>query len=49
MGMGGHAQPHQLDFSIAFIVVSLISLSSTRWHLCFARDAGPEPSAHRRG
>ena len=49
MGVDGHAQPHQLDFSIAFIVVSLISLSSTRWHLRFAPDAGQELSGHRRG
>ncbi len=49
MGLGRHAVPHQLDFSIAFIVVSLISLSSTRWHLRFAPDAGHELSGHRQG
>lgn len=49
MGVGRHAEPHQLDFSIAFIVVSLISLSSTRWHLRFSPDAGHELSGHRRG
>ncbi len=49
MGLGRHAEPHQLDFSIAFVVVSLISLSSTRWHLRFAPDAGHELSGHRRG
>lgn len=47
MGVDGHAQPHQRDFSIAFIVVCLISLSSIRWHLRFVHDAGHELSGQR--
>lgn len=48
MGVGGHAEPRLVDFSIAFVIVTLISLSSTRWHLKFAHDAGHELSGHRR-
>jgi hypothetical protein len=48
MGVSGHAEPRLPDFSIAFVVVSLISLSSIRWHLRFAADAGHELSGHRR-
>ncbi|MEP6899346.1 MAG: DHA2 family efflux MFS transporter permease subunit [Rhodanobacter sp.] len=48
MGVGGHAEPRLMDFSIAFAIVTLISLSSTRWHLKFAHDAGHELSGHRR-
>jgi fucose permease len=47
MVVGGHTQPQLMDFSIAFLVVTLISLSSTRWHLAFAHDAGHELSGHR--
>jgi len=47
MGLGGHAQPRVMDFSFAFIVVTLVSLSSTVWHLRFAHDAGHELSGHR--
>ncbi|HEY9134140.1 MAG TPA: MFS transporter [Dyella sp.] len=47
MAAGGHAQPLLRDFSVAFLIVTLISLSSTRWHLAFARDAGHELSGHR--
>ncbi|MEE7547988.1 DHA2 family efflux MFS transporter permease subunit [Xanthomonas sp. Kuri4-1] len=47
MALGGHAQPQLSDFSAAFCVVSLISLSSTWWHLRFDRHAGQELSGHR--
>jgi EmrB/QacA subfamily drug resistance transporter len=47
MAAGGHAQPLLRDFSVAFLIVTLISLSSTRWHLAFSRDAGHELSGHR--
>jgi hypothetical protein len=42
-----HSQLGQRDFSIAFLVVTLISLCATRWHLKFAHDAGSEMSGHR--
>ncbi|HEX7814043.1 MFS transporter [Dyella sp.] len=47
MVAGGSKQPELSDFSIAFLVVTLISLSSTRWHVKFAPDAGHELSGHR--
>lgn len=48
MSVNGHASLQLPDFSIAFVVVSLISLSSIRWHLRFAPDAGHELSGYRR-
>ena len=47
MALGRHAEPKLMDFSVAFLLVTLVSLSSTRWHLGFARDAGHELSGHR--
>ncbi|CAE6780289.1 DHA2 family efflux MFS transporter permease subunit [Xanthomonas arboricola] len=44
---GDHTQPAQRDFSLAFCVVSLISLSATWWHVRFDKDAGQEMSGHR--
>ncbi|RXD72234.1 MFS transporter, partial [Xanthomonas perforans] len=44
---GGHATPHQSDFSLAFCIVSLISLSATWWHVRFDKHAGQEMSGHR--
>ncbi len=44
---GGHATPRQSDFSLAFCVVSLISLSATWWNVRFDKDAGQEMSGHR--
>ncbi len=49
MGLSGHAQPQLSDFSWAFALVSLISFTSLRWHLRFARNAGQEMSGHRPG
>jgi len=49
MALGHHAEPQLMDFSVAFVLVTLVSLSSTRWHLGFARDAGHELSGHRAG
>jgi hypothetical protein len=43
---GHHARLGQRDFSIAFLIVILISLCATRWHLKFAHDAGSEMSGH---
>ncbi len=42
----GHARPSLADFSIAFWVVTAISLSATIWNLRFAADAGAEISGH---
>lgn len=42
----GHDTPRMGDFSIAFWVVSAISLTSTFWNLRFAPDAGAEISGH---
>jgi MFS family permease len=47
MAVGDHAEPHMMDFSIAFVVVTLISLSSISWHAGFAHDAGDELSGYR--
>jgi hypothetical protein len=47
MAVGHNAEPKIMDFSIAFLIVTVISLSSTRWHLAFAADAGQELSGHR--
>lgn len=43
----GHVQPQHSDFSITFVAITLISLSSTWWHRAFAADAGAELSGHR--
>jgi hypothetical protein len=48
VGVGGHAEPRLMDFSIAFAIVTLISPTSTRWHLKTDHDAGHELSGHRR-
>ena len=45
---GGHDSPSFGDFSIAFLVVTALSLSATIWNLRFAPDAGREISGHRR-
>jgi EmrB/QacA subfamily drug resistance transporter len=42
-----NSEPSRLNFSVAFLVVTLISLSSTYWHRAFAPDAGHEMSGHR--
>ena len=49
MAADHHLRLGQRDFSIAFLVVTLISLGATRWHLKFAHDAGSELSGHRGG
>jgi hypothetical protein len=36
------------DFSVAFIVVTLIALTATIWNARFSRTAGSEISGHRR-
>ena len=47
MGFEHHSEPKIMDFSIAFLLVTAISLSSTRWHAAFAHDVGRELSGHR--
>jgi EmrB/QacA subfamily drug resistance transporter len=42
----GRAAPALQDFSIAFWVVTALSLSATWWNLRFAPDAGAEISGH---
>jgi hypothetical protein len=41
-----HAAPSLADFSIAFWVVTAISLTASFWNLRFAPDAGSEISGH---
>jgi EmrB/QacA subfamily drug resistance transporter len=47
MDLGGHAQPRLGDFSVVFVIITLISLSSTWWHFKFRHDVGRELSGHR--
>lgn len=49
MAVSHNTEPSRLNFSVAFLVVTLISISSTRWHRAFAQDAGHELSGHRHG
>ncbi|PZQ54298.1 MAG: MFS transporter [Novosphingobium pentaromativorans] len=46
MMANGNAAPSLTDFSIAFWVVTAISLTATFWNLRFAPDAGAEISGH---
>ena len=46
MRASGHAAPSLADFSIAFWVVTAISLGATFWNLQFAPEAGAEISGH---
>jgi len=48
ISIGHDPMPQLADFSVAFIVVTLISLSSTWWHLKFTHEVGAELSGHRR-
>jgi MFS family permease len=48
ISFGDDPSPQLGDFSVAFIVVTLVSLSSTWWHLKFTHDVGAELSGHRR-
>ena len=48
MAASHNSEPSRLNFSVAFLVVTLISLSSTHWHRAFSPDAGHEMSGHRR-
>nr|WP_255682948.1 DHA2 family efflux MFS transporter permease subunit [Dyella sp. 2HG41-7] len=47
MAVSHNAEPSRLNFSAAFLVVTVISMSSTRWHRAFAHDAGHEMSGYR--
>jgi EmrB/QacA subfamily drug resistance transporter len=44
--LGGHTHAQLGDFSVAFLVVALISLAATFWNARFAPDAGAEISGH---
>ncbi|TCR02671.1 EmrB/QacA subfamily drug resistance transporter [Neorhizobium sp. JUb45] len=46
MAAGGNSQPGLADFSTAFIVVTLISITATIWNLRFHPNAGAEISGH---
>ena len=46
MLLRSHGTPQLGDFSIAFLIVTAISLSATIWNLRFAPDAGHEISGH---
>ena len=48
MVLRDHAHPQLGDFSVAFLVVTTISLSATIWNLRFSPRAGAEISGHRR-
>ncbi|MFC3580962.1 MDR family MFS transporter [Sphingomonas hylomeconis] len=43
----GHARPSLADFTLAFMVVTLVSAAATIWNRRFAADAGAELSGHR--
>ena len=45
--LGHHTHAELGDFSVAFIVVAMISLAATFWNAKFAHDAGAEISGHR--
>ena len=47
MVLRGHPHPALNDFSVAFLVVTLISLGATIWNTRFGRQAGAEISGHR--
>jgi EmrB/QacA subfamily drug resistance transporter len=42
----GHGEPRPIDFSLAFWVVTFISLTATLWNLKFAPNAGADISGH---
>ncbi|HEY0265477.1 MAG TPA: MFS transporter [Rhizomicrobium sp.] len=46
MVLGGHALPQFVDFTAAFWIVALVSLTATIWNRRFAHDAGTEISGH---
>lgn len=46
MVAGGNREPQLADFSMAFIVVTLISITATIWNLRFHPRAGAEISGH---
>jgi EmrB/QacA subfamily drug resistance transporter len=46
MVLGGHDTPKLFDFTAAFWVVALVSLSATIWNRRFSHEAGTEISGH---
>lgn len=46
MVLGGHDAPKMFDFTAAFWVVAIISLSATIWNRRFSHEAGTEISGH---
>ena len=47
MAAHGNEEPALTDFSVAFVVVALISITATVWNLRFAPNAGEEISGYR--
>ncbi len=48
LARGHKGTPALGDFSVAFLIVTAISLAATIWNVRFAADAGHEISGHRR-
>jgi EmrB/QacA subfamily drug resistance transporter len=46
MVLGGHDTPRLFDFTAAFWIVAIISLSATIWNRRFSHEAGTEISGH---
>jgi EmrB/QacA subfamily drug resistance transporter len=46
--LGGRLHAQLSDFSVAFVVVALISLAATYWNMKFSKTAGAEISGHRK-
>ena len=46
MVLGGHDTPKFIDFTAAFWIVAIISLSATIWNRRFSQEAGMEISGH---
>jgi hypothetical protein len=47
MTVRGQIRADLTDFSIAFFLVTAVSMSATIWNLRFARDAGETISGHK--
>jgi EmrB/QacA subfamily drug resistance transporter len=45
--LGGRLHARLSDFSVAFVVVAVISLAATWWNMKFSKTAGAEISGHR--
>ncbi len=47
MGFDGHSEPELADFSLAFLVVALVSLAAAPLSLLMPRDAASDVTGHR--